>query len=227
MGSARYVAPAHGRPPAKSQAAGGRPSRERTRLNPHVLWVAAVVAVASSVLPYSLNLEALRRIPPRVFGALTSLEPAAGAVFGLAVLRQHLRWPHWLGIAAVASASATAALTNPAKRSRVRATGSPAAETSVFARETVTAIPPRVEPFRLDLGECLPGPTGLDQLSFEQADRGLHQGIVVGVADRTDGRGDACPVEVLGERERCVLRPGDALLYVNPSGLTCSGCCPA
>ncbi|MGW2770444.1 hypothetical protein [Streptomyces sp. NPDC001275] len=51
------------------------------------------MAVASSVLPYSLNLEALRRIPPRVFGALTSLEPAAGAVFGLAVLRQHLRWP--------------------------------------------------------------------------------------------------------------------------------------
>ncbi|WP_043236670.1 hypothetical protein [Streptomyces violaceusniger] len=29
-------------------------------LDPRVLWVAAVVAVASSVLPYSLNLEALR-----------------------------------------------------------------------------------------------------------------------------------------------------------------------
>ncbi|MEI5133854.1 EamA family transporter [Streptomyces libani] len=49
-------------------------------LDPHVLWVAAVVAVVSSVLPYSLNLEALRRIPPRVFGVLTSLEPAAGAL---------------------------------------------------------------------------------------------------------------------------------------------------
>lgn len=76
--------------------------------DPHVLWVAAVVAVASSVLPYSLNLEALRRIPPRVFGVLTSLEPAAGAVFGLLILGQRLDWPQWLGIAAVAGASIAA-----------------------------------------------------------------------------------------------------------------------
>ncbi|WP_078992932.1 EamA family transporter [Streptomyces sp. MMG1121] len=77
-------------------------------LDPHVLWVAAVVAVASSVLPYSLNLEALRRIPPRVFGVLTSLEPAVGALFGLLILGQRLAWPQWLGIAAVACASVAA-----------------------------------------------------------------------------------------------------------------------
>ncbi|MGW8377613.1 EamA family transporter [Streptomyces sp. ODS28] len=74
-------------------------------LEPRVLAVAAVIAVLSSVLPYSCNLEALRRLPPRVFGVLTSLEPAAGAVFGLLLLGQHLAWPQWLGIAAVASAS--------------------------------------------------------------------------------------------------------------------------
>ncbi|MGP3991248.1 EamA family transporter [Streptomyces sp. 3N207] len=93
-------------------------------LDPHVLWVAAVVAVVSSVLPYSLNLEAMRRIPPRVFGVLTSLEPAAGALFGLLILGQHLDWPQWLGIAAVACASTIATYLGTGKRrtSRVRAT---------------------------------------------------------------------------------------------------------
>ncbi|MFB6435237.1 DMT family transporter [Streptomyces sp. NPDC056411] len=93
-------------------------------LDPHVLGVAAVVAVASSVLPYSLNLEALRRIPPRVFGVLTSLEPAAGSLFGLIVLGQHLHGPQWLGIAAVACASVAATYLGTGRRatSRVRAT---------------------------------------------------------------------------------------------------------
>ncbi|MFI6374392.1 EamA family transporter [Streptomyces sp. NPDC050546] len=96
-------------------------------LDPHVLWVAAVVAVASSVLPYSCNLEALRRIPPRVFGVLTSLEPAAGALFGLLILGQMLAWPQWLGIAAVACASVAATLLGSGKRprSRVTAKGDP------------------------------------------------------------------------------------------------------
>ncbi|MFE2037444.1 DMT family transporter [Streptomyces scopuliridis] len=85
-------------------------------LNPHVLGVAALVAVASSVLPYSLNLEALRRIPPRVFGVLTSLEPAAGALFGLLILGQWLAWPQWLGIAAVALASVAATFLGAGER---------------------------------------------------------------------------------------------------------------
>ncbi|WEO93536.1 EamA family transporter [Streptomyces sp. FXJ1.172] len=85
-------------------------------LSPHVLGVAVVVAVASSVLPYSLNLEALRRIPPRVFGVLTSLEPAVGALFGLLILGQHLARPQWLGIATVACASVTATLLGAGER---------------------------------------------------------------------------------------------------------------
>ncbi|MFF8784917.1 DMT family transporter [Streptomyces sp. NPDC015125] len=74
-------------------------------LDPGVLLLAAAVAVLSSVLPYSCNLEALRRIPPRVFGILTSLEPAVGAVAGLLLLGQRLGPVQWLGIAAVAAAS--------------------------------------------------------------------------------------------------------------------------
>ncbi|MFF1404364.1 DMT family transporter [Streptomyces sp. NPDC058294] len=95
-------------------------------LDPHVLWVAAVVAVASSVLPYSLNLEALRRVPPRVFGVLTSLEPAAGALFGLLILGQRLAWAQWLGIAAVACASVTATLLGGRRGTRHTEGGTPA-----------------------------------------------------------------------------------------------------
>ncbi|MET7516931.1 EamA family transporter [Streptomyces sp. NPDC005480] len=94
-------------------------------LDPGVLGVSALVAVASSVLPYSLNLGALRRMPPRVFGVLTSLEPVAGAVFGLVILGQRLAWAQWLGIAAVALASVAATFLGAGQRkaSRVRATG--------------------------------------------------------------------------------------------------------
>ncbi|WP_282791495.1 EamA family transporter [Streptomyces sp. CC224B] len=92
-------------------------------LDPKVLGIAAIVAVASSVLPYTLNLEALRRIPPRVFSVLTSLEPAAGALFGLLILGQRLGTTQWLGIAAVAGASTLASLmgTRGRKTSQVHA----------------------------------------------------------------------------------------------------------
>ena len=52
-------------------------------LDPWVLMIALAVALLSSVIPYSLELEALRSIPPRVFGVLMSLEPAVGALAGL------------------------------------------------------------------------------------------------------------------------------------------------
>jgi inner membrane transporter RhtA len=71
---------------------------------------------AAGVLPYSCNLEALRRIPPRVFGVLTSLEPAAGALFGLLILAQRLAWPQWLGIGAVALASVAATFVGAEER---------------------------------------------------------------------------------------------------------------
>ncbi|MEU7489233.1 EamA family transporter [Streptomyces sp. NPDC042319] len=74
-------------------------------LDPSVLAVAAAVAVLSSVLPYTFQMEALRRLPPGAFGVLTSLEPAVGALIGLVFLAQHLALPQWAGVAAVALAS--------------------------------------------------------------------------------------------------------------------------
>lgn len=55
-----------------------------------------------------------------------------------------------------------------------------------------------VDPFgggQLDLGQGLPGPLGFDQFGLVEADRGFHQGVVVGVADRADGGGDAVAVQ--------------------------------
>jgi inner membrane transporter RhtA len=80
-------------------------------LDPELLALGAVVALASSVIPYSLELEALRRLPARVFGVLMSLEPAVAALAGLVVLGQALGGVEWLAIALVVVASA--GVTNP------------------------------------------------------------------------------------------------------------------
>ncbi|MEU2060872.1 EamA family transporter [Streptomyces sp. NPDC013455] len=78
-------------------------------VRPWVLAAGLGVALLSSVIPYSLDLEALRRIPPRVFGILMSLEPAMAALIGLLVLRESLRWPQWIAVLCVVAASAGAA----------------------------------------------------------------------------------------------------------------------
>jgi inner membrane transporter RhtA len=77
-------------------------------LAPAILASGAVVALASSVIPYSLELESLRRIPARVFGVLMSLEPAVAALAGLVVLGQSLSATDLLAIALVVAASAGA-----------------------------------------------------------------------------------------------------------------------
>lgn len=64
------------------------------------------IAVLSSVLPYSLELAALRTLSPHVFGILLSLEPAAAALAGLIVLDQRLGGPQLAGMALVVLASA-------------------------------------------------------------------------------------------------------------------------
>jgi inner membrane transporter RhtA len=74
-----------------------------------LLGSALVVALASSVVPYSLELVALRRLPAAVFGVLMSLDPAVAAVAGFLVLDQALDGRDLLAIALVVVASAGAA----------------------------------------------------------------------------------------------------------------------
>jgi inner membrane transporter RhtA len=78
-------------------------------LRPELLAAGAGVALASSVIPYSLELEALRRLPARVFGVLMSLEPAVAALAGLLVLGQALAAAEVVAIGLVVLASAGAA----------------------------------------------------------------------------------------------------------------------
>jgi inner membrane transporter RhtA len=78
-------------------------------VEPDLLASAFVVALASSVLPYSLELEALRRLPAAVFGVLMSLEPAVAALAGFVVLGQDLGARELLAIGMVVVASAGAA----------------------------------------------------------------------------------------------------------------------
>ncbi|MFS8101833.1 EamA family transporter [Lentzea alba] len=73
--------------------------------DPIVLAAGFAVALMSSVIPYSLELEALRRMPPRVFGILMSLEPAVAALAGLVVLGEHLKPAQWVAVCCVVIAS--------------------------------------------------------------------------------------------------------------------------
>lgn len=83
-------------------------------LAPHLIGAVVIVALASSLIPYSLELEALRRIPANVFGILLSLDPALAALAGFVVLDQSLTTLDVAAIGAVVLASAGAAATSPA-----------------------------------------------------------------------------------------------------------------
>jgi inner membrane transporter RhtA len=79
-------------------------------LQPELFGVLLAVALLSSVLPYSLEIEALRTVPPRVFGVLMSIDPAIAALAGLVVLDQDLAAREWVAIGLVVIASAGASL---------------------------------------------------------------------------------------------------------------------
>ncbi|NSC25426.1 EamA family transporter [Streptomyces albus subsp. chlorinus] len=79
-------------------------------LTPPALLTGAVVAVLSAVLPYSLELAALRRLPTRTVGVLTSLEPASAGLAGVLMLGEHLGAVQWVALACVGAAGAGAVL---------------------------------------------------------------------------------------------------------------------
>jgi inner membrane transporter RhtA len=76
-----------------------------TLLRPELIAMGLGVALLSSVIPYSLETEALRRLPANVFGVLMSLEPAVAALAGFLVLSQALSARDLVAIAFVVAAS--------------------------------------------------------------------------------------------------------------------------
>jgi inner membrane transporter RhtA len=77
-------------------------------LEPELLAVGFAAAMLSSAIPYSLELEALRKLPMGVFGVLMSLEPAVAAMVGFIALDQDLAASEVTAIALVVAASAGA-----------------------------------------------------------------------------------------------------------------------
>jgi inner membrane transporter RhtA len=78
-------------------------------LHPSVIAEGLVIGLLSSVIPYRLELEALRRVPAGIFGIWMSLEPAVAALVGLVLLSEALLARQWLAILLVIVACAGAA----------------------------------------------------------------------------------------------------------------------
>ena len=78
-------------------------------LRPAILVAGLGIGLLSSIIPYTLELEALRRVPARVFGIWMSLEPAVAALVGLVMLGQSLAVRQWAAIVCVMIACAGAA----------------------------------------------------------------------------------------------------------------------
>lgn len=78
-------------------------------LNPQLLLIGLGVAILSSAIPYSMELEALRFLPVQVFGVLLSLEPVAAALAGFVVLGETLNLKAMFAILLITIAAAGAA----------------------------------------------------------------------------------------------------------------------
>ncbi len=77
-------------------------------LRPELLALGAAVGLLSSAIPYTLEMEALRRMPRQAFSVLMSVEPAVAALAGLIALGQGLAAHEVVAIALVVAASAGA-----------------------------------------------------------------------------------------------------------------------
>ncbi|MFD7923437.1 DMT family transporter [Streptomyces sp. NPDC059740] len=84
-------------------------------LDPVTVGLGAAVALMSSVLPYTLELLALKKLPAAGFAIMMSLEPAAAATAGFLVLHQALGWAEVVAIALVVAASVGAVRSAGAK----------------------------------------------------------------------------------------------------------------
>ena len=87
----------------------------RSMVRPGAIGIGAAVALLSSVLPYSLELVALRRVTHRAFGVLLSLDPAVAALVGLVALGQRLTWRELAALVLVVAANAGSVLAGEGK----------------------------------------------------------------------------------------------------------------
>jgi len=180
-------------------------------LRPGILVTGIAVGLLSSVIPYQLELETLRRIPARVFGIWMSLEPAVAALIGLVMLSQALAAREWAAIGCVVAACAGAARGSAAASARATASGpaaasGPANDPSGLAgpgpvRDTLTVESVPVAPPRARLRErargwaaplLAPSPAWMRRISLAGvvASAGI---IMTGAGVRLSSSGLGCP----------------------------------
>lgn len=102
-------------------------------LAPRVLLLGTALAVLSAVVPYSLELAALRRLPVRTVSVLTSLEPASAGLAGVLILGEDLSVVQWLALACVGAASAGVTASGRAPRPAAPTVTGPSADVRVGA----------------------------------------------------------------------------------------------
>jgi inner membrane transporter RhtA len=74
-------------------------------VEPALLAVAFGVAVFSTAIPFSLEFEALKRVPPRVYGVLVTMEPVIAVIVGIVLLNETLTLRTALAVACVTVAA--------------------------------------------------------------------------------------------------------------------------
>jgi inner membrane transporter RhtA len=80
-------------------------SGDLAAVNGPLLLIGVAVALLTSAIPFTLEMGALRQIPPKTFGILMSLHPAFAALSGLLFLEEYLSLTQWVSIFCVISAS--------------------------------------------------------------------------------------------------------------------------
>jgi inner membrane transporter RhtA len=80
--------------------------RAHEAMSPEGLGMMLGLALLVPLIPYALEMIALRRMPVAAFGILMSLEPALGALAGFLVLSQPMTPLQMLGTGLVVAASA-------------------------------------------------------------------------------------------------------------------------
>ena len=96
-------------------------------LSPSILLFGLMVAAISSALPYTLEMMALRRLPPATFGIALATEPAIAAFMGMLLLSEHLTVVQWAAIACIMGAAMGSAMTRPPSKAQVETAAKSAA----------------------------------------------------------------------------------------------------
>lgn len=92
-------------------------------LNPNILALGLAIALLSSAIPYTLEMEALRRLPAPIFGILVSSAPAVAALAGFIILGEALTPLQWLAIFCIMLAAAGSAWSNAKRENNAVAVG--------------------------------------------------------------------------------------------------------